>query len=122
LNRRRLIIISFSIICLVLIIGGFLYWQFEQWAEQKLQDYIERLKDLGYTTEEHSLADFHVDAKVRIHFFGDFRSYAKQQGINHIYFDRGIRALYFLNPITGARIEANVFYYKSKFLFPRMNR
>jgi len=112
LNRRRLIILSFSLICLVLIIGGFLYWQFEQWAEQKLQDYIEKLEDLGYTTEEHSLTDFHVDDEVRIHFFGDFRSYAKQQGINHIYFDRGIHALYFLNPITGDRIEANIFYYK----------
>jgi len=111
LNRRRLIILSFSLICLALIIGGFLYWQFEQWAEQKLQDYIERLEDLGYTPDEYSLAVFHVDGVVGIHFFGDFRSYAKQEDIDHIYFDRGIHCLYFLNPI-GDRLEATIFYYK----------
>jgi len=111
LNRRRLIILSFSLICLALIIGGFLYWYSEQLAEQSLQDYIGRLTDEGFTIEEHSLADFHVDGSVGIHFFGDFRSYAKQEGIDHIYFDRGIHCLYFLNPI-GDRLEANIFYYK----------
>jgi hypothetical protein len=90
---------------------GLLFWYSEQWAEQKLQDYIRRLKDEGFTTEEHSLADFHVDGVVKIHFFSDFRSFARQEGIDHIYFDRGIRGLYFLNPI-GDRVEANVFYYK----------
>jgi hypothetical protein len=39
-------------------------------AEQKLQDYIKRLEDLGFTTEEHSLADFHVNGVVGIHFLG----------------------------------------------------
>jgi len=111
LKRRRLIILSFSLICLAFIIGGFLYWYSEQLAEQKLQDYIKRLEDLGFTTEEHSLADFHVDGVVGIHFFGDFRSFAQQEGIDHIYFDRGIHGLYFLNPI-GDRLEANIFYYK----------
>jgi hypothetical protein len=112
LNKRRFFILSFSLICLALIIGGLFYWYSEQLAEQKLQDYIKRLEDLGFTTEEHSLADFHVDSVVGIHFFGDFRSFAQQEGINHIYFDRGTHALYFLNPITGDRVEANVFYYK----------
>ena len=89
-----------------------MYWQFEQWAEQKLQDCIRRLKDEGFTTEEHSLADFDVDGVVKIHFFGDFRSFARQEDIDHIYFDRGIHALYFLRPILGDGIEANIFYYK----------
>jgi len=111
LNKRRFIILAFSLICLALIIGGFLYWYSEQLAEQKLQDYIERLEDLGFTTEEHSLADFQVDDVVTIHFFGDFRSFAKQEDINHICYDRGIQALYFLRP-TEDKIEANVFYYK----------
>ena len=111
MNKRRLIILSFSLICLVLIIGGFLYRYSEQLAEEKLQDYVKRLKDASFTVEEHSLADFHVDGVVRIHFFGDFRSFAEQETVSPIYFDKGIRALFFLRPI-GDRIEANVFYYK----------
>ena len=111
MNKRKLIILSFSLICLVLIIGGFLYRYSEQLGEEKLQDYIKRLEDAGFTVEEHSLADFHVDDIVSIHFFGDFRSFAKQEAISHIYFDKGIHALYFLYPI-GDRVEANVFYYK----------
>lgn len=107
-----LIILSFSLICLALIIGGLLYWYSEQWAEQRLQEYIGRLEDSGFTTEEHSLADFQVGAVVRIHFFGDFRSYAEQEGISQIYFDRGIHALYFLHSSTEDWVEANVFYYK----------
>ena len=111
MNRRKLLIFFFFLTCLILIIGGFLYWYSEQLAEQKLQDYIGRLRDEGFTVEEHSLSDFHVDGSVRIHFFGDFRSFAKQEDIDHIYFDRGIHGLYFLNPIED-RLEANIFYYK----------
>jgi len=111
LSRRRLItILSCSLICLALVTVG-IYWYSEQWAEQRLQDYIRRLEDEDFTVEERSLADLHVDITVRIHFFGDFRSFAKQQGISHMYFDRGMHALYFLNPL-GDRVEANIFYYK----------
>jgi len=112
LNKRRIFILSFSLICAIIITVGLLFWYSEQWAEQKLQDYIRRLKDEGFTTEEHSLADFHVDGVVRIHFFGDFRSFARQEELDNIYFDRGIHALYFLRPMLGDGVEANVFYYK----------
>ena len=95
-----LIILSLSLVCLGLIIGGLWYWYSEQWAEQRLQEYIRRLEDSGFTTEKYSLADFHVDAVVRIHFFGDFHSYAEQEDVNHVYFDRGIYALYFLHSFT----------------------
>ncbi len=111
LNKRRLITLSFFLICLASIIVGFFYWYSKQLAEQKLQDYIKRLEDLGFITEERSLESFQVDDLVTIHFFGDFRSFAKQEDINHMYYDRGIQALYFLLPI-GDRVEANVFYYK----------
>jgi hypothetical protein len=111
LKKRRLVILSFAIICVALIVGGLLYWQLEQWAEQKLQEYIRRLEDSGFTIQEHSLADFHINDTIRIHFFSDFRSYAEQEGINHIYYDRRIYALYFLRP-TEEGLEANVFYYK----------
>ena len=112
MNKRRLFILSFSIVCVVIIAVGLLYWYSEQVAEQKLQDYIRRLEDEGFTTEEHSLADFDVDGVVKTHFFGDFRSFARQEDIDTIYFDRKIHALYFLRSILGYGIEANIFYYK----------
>jgi hypothetical protein len=112
LNKRKLIILSFSLVCLALIVGGVLYWYSEQWAEQRLQEYVGRLEDLGFTTEEHSLADFYVDAVAEIHYFSDFHSYAEQKGVNPIYFDKGKHALYFLLSPTEDRVEANIFYYK----------
>jgi len=111
MSKRRLVILSFFLICIVLIVGVLWYLESEKITEQKLQDYIGRLEDSGFTIEERALADFHVNGSVRIHFFGDFRSYAEQEGVNHIYYDRGIHALYFLRP-TGSGIEANIFYYK----------
>jgi len=112
LNKRRLFILSFSIVCVVILAVGILYWSSEQVAELKLQKYIRRLKDEGFTTEEHSLADFDVDYVAPMPFFGDFRSFAKQDGINHIYYDRGIHALYYLRPILEDEVEANILYYK----------
>jgi hypothetical protein len=111
MNKRKLAILSFFVVCIVLIIGMLWYWESERWAEQKLQDYIRRLEDSGFTIQEHSLADFHVDGTVRIQFFSDFRSLAEQEGINHIYYDRKIHALYFLRS-TEVGTEANIFYYK----------
>jgi len=76
------------------------------------QEYIGRLENSSYTTEEYSLKDFRVDNVFRMEFFGDFLSYLKQEGINHVYFDRGIHALYFLHPSIENRVEAVIFYYK----------
>lgn len=112
MNKRKIFIFSFSLFCLALIVGGVLYWHSEQWAEQRLQEYVGRLEDLGFTAEDHSLADFHVDAVAEIHYFSDFHNYAEQEGVIPIYFDRGIRALYFLLSPTEERVEANIFYYK----------
>ena len=80
-------------------------------AEENLQDYITRLEDEGFAVEEGRLADFNVDWVVPIHFLGDFRSYAKQKGISHIYLDKEICALFFLHSIDN-EVEANVFYYR----------
>ncbi len=112
MNKRKLIILSFSLVCLALIVGGVLYWYSEQLAEQRLQEYIRRLEDLDFKTEEHSLADFQVDAVLGIHYFSDFHSYAEQKDVNKVYYDRGIHALYFLLSPTEDRAEANIFYYK----------
>lgn len=113
LSKRRLIILASSLISLALIVGVLLYigLNSEGWAEQRLQDYIGRLEDSGFAAQEHSLADFHVNGTVRIQFFSDFRSIAEQEGINHIYYDRKIYALYFLRS-TQVGTEANIFYYK----------
>jgi hypothetical protein len=109
LTKRGLVIVSFSIICIASIIGGFLYWHSQQLAEQRLQDYVKRLEDLGYTTEEHSL-DFHVNNVVTVHFFGDFLAYSQQEGIDHVYFDRNVHALYFLQSSTDGVVTI-IFYY-----------
>lgn len=110
LNRRKVLIILFFT-CLISVVGILLYWHSENLAGEKLQDYIARLEDKGFTIEERYLTDFNVDGVVPIHFFGDFRSFAKQKGISHIYLDRKIQALFFLHPI-GNQVEANVFYYR----------
>jgi hypothetical protein len=110
LNRRTVLIILFFI-CLISVVGVLLYWYSENLVEEKLQDYIARLEDDGFTVEERRLADFSVDWVVPIHFFGDFRSFAKQEAISQIYLDREIRALFFLHSI-GNEVEANVFYYR----------
>jgi hypothetical protein len=110
LNRREVLIIFFSI-CLISIVGILLHWHSENLAEEKLQDYIARLKNDGFTIEERHLTDFNVDGVVPIHFFGDFRSFSKQEGISHIYFDREIQALFFLH-LIGNGVEANAFYYR----------
>ncbi len=111
MKKRKLILLALTIglICLAPVVGVFLYSA--QSAEQRLQDYIRRLEDAGFTTEERSLRGLNVDDVMTIRLFGDFRSYASQRGIGHVYFDRGLGGLYFLNLMEG-RLEANVFYYK----------
>ena len=110
LNRRTVLIIIF-LITLVSVIGVVLYWHSENLAEEKLQDYITRLENEGFTVEERYMTDFNVDGVVPIHFFGDFRSFAEQEGVNHIYLDREMQALFFLHSIDN-EVEANVFYYR----------
>jgi len=110
LNRRKVLIILFFI-CLIAAVGILLYWHSENLAEEKLQDYITRLKDDGFTVEERYLKDFNVTGVVPINFFGDFRSFAKQEGISHVYLDREIRVLFFLHS-TRNEVEANSFYYR----------
>ena len=112
MNKRRLFILSFSVVCVVIIGVGFLYWASGQWAEQKLQGYIERLEKRGLYVEEHSLSDFHVDDLVTIGKFSDFTFGIDCEYVDHIYFDRKIHGLYFLSSIQGDGIKAIVFHYK----------
>ena len=114
MNKRMVIILSVSLVCLALITAGLLYWAYGQWAEQKLQGYIERLEKRGLYVEEHSLSDFHVDDLATIGKFIDFTQDAYLEGVDHIYFDRKIHGLYFLSSIQGDEIKAIVFHYKWK--------
>ena len=94
LNKRTVLIILFFV-CLTSVVGNILYWHSEILAEEKLQDYITRLRNGGFTVEERHLTDLDVDGIIPIHFFGDFHNFAKQKGINHIYVDRKTGALFF---------------------------
>jgi len=90
-----------------------LYWYSEQVAEQKLQEYITSLKEEGdYIIEEHPFSDFHIDPDhvLNERDFTDFHQAVSISGIDHIYYDRGIRFLYYLG--DGHGIEATVFNYK----------
>jgi len=109
-NKRRLFILSFSIVCVAIIAVGLLYWYSEQVAEQKLLECITSLNREGdYIIEEHPLSDFHVDHVHKIWDFTDFHQDASISDIHHVYYDRGIHVLYFLR---GHGIEATVFNYK----------
>ena len=110
LNRRTVLVILFFV-CLISVVGILLYWDSENLAEEKLQDYIARLGDEGFTVEERHLTDFNVEGVVPIYFFGDFCSFARQERIIYIYFDREIRILFFLHSI-GNEVEANVFHFR----------
>ena len=112
MNKRRLFLLSLSIVCIAIIAAGLFYWVYEQLAEQKLQGYIERLEKRGYYVEEHSLSDFQVDDLVAIGKFSDFTFGIDCEYIDHIYFDRKINALYFLSSIQGDGTKAIVFCYK----------
>jgi hypothetical protein len=110
LLNRRTVLITLFFVCLISVVGILLYWHSENLVEEKLQDYITQLKDDGFTIEERHLTDLYVDGVLPIRFFGDFRSFAKQEAISQIYLDREIRALFFLHSM-GNEVEANVFYY-----------
>lgn len=110
MSKRRLFIISFSVICVGIIAVGIGYWYSEKVAEEKLQECIRKLnREGGYIIEEHLLADFNIDHIRKEHDFTDFHQDASVSGINHIYYDKGIHVLYFLQ---GDGIEATVFNYK----------
>jgi len=115
LNKRVVIILSL-VICIALIIGGFVFWKFmASWSSgPELEWCIERLEDEGYTIEERPLTELHVDDVVEVHWFSDFRGIARKENVSYIYIDQEIQALYFLSEPPGGGTEANVYYYYTK--------
>ena len=114
-NRRVLILLSVSLICLVLFIGGvfiFLSWLSEQTLEN-LKSYSTRLEDDGFTVEPKPLTEFHVDTEQEWYWYSDFKSYAKQEKVTIVHYDQSIKGLYFLTRVspTDDRVVAIIFYY-----------
>ena len=109
---KRLNLILFSSIGIFLVMVGLLFWFSEYIAEERLQDYIETLeKGVGCIVEECPFSSSHVAGKLKMNFFSDFRSFAQQEGINHIYVDKEKHALYFFHQIKDIIVEIVVFYY-----------
>jgi hypothetical protein len=115
LNRRVLVWIAVSVTVFVLAVGGvfvFLSWSSEQVLEN-LKGYSARLQDAGFTVESQSLGASGVEFKHEWYWFGDFRSYAKQENVTTVYLDRELCCLYYFTPLSpsNATLEANILYY-----------
>ena len=117
LNKRTLFLVSVSLIFVVVIIGGFVYWTYRCWyseqTSENLRGYVAQLEDDGYIVEYRPLTDFQVDNEIEWYWFSDFRSYAKQVKATDIYIDSGRETLFFLRP-SGSSMVAEIFYYKAR--------
>jgi hypothetical protein len=118
-NKRILILFSVSLTCFVLFVGGmyiFSSWYAEQISEN-LKGYSARLEDDGFIVEAKPLTESHVDSTQDWYWFSDFRSYAKQEKVIHIYIDHEINGLYYLTRVspTNDSTVAIIFYYNKLF-------
>ena len=114
-NKRVLIFLSVSLTCFVLVAGGayvFCSWYSEQILEN-LRGYSARLEDDGFIVEAKPLTEFNVNSTQDWYWFSDFRSYAKQENVIHIYIDHEITGLYYLTHVspTNDSTIAIIFYY-----------
>ena len=118
MKKRRLFILSSSVVCVVIIAVGLLHWHSEQVAEQKLQRYIRNLERMGCIVEERPLSDFRVDHIQKDTFWNDFSLevdyQVNYQDLDHVYYDRGKHLLYFIRPNQGNGVEVEAFSYKWK--------
>lgn len=110
MNKRGLLIVSVSLICIILVTVGVLHWYSEQRAEQKLQFYIGKLES-RFTVEERPLSDFDVEGLEEAAFCSDFTLEAEWESVDHIYFDRELHNLYFLKADEN-EVTIYIFNYK----------
>jgi hypothetical protein len=113
-NKRVLIVLSVSLTCLVLVAGGaYVFWWYSEQILENLKDYSARLEDDGFIVEAKPLAEFNVNFTQDWYWFGDFRSYANQEKVTHIYIDHEINGLYYLTRVspTNDSTIAIIFYY-----------
>jgi hypothetical protein len=118
-NKRVLFFLLVSLTCFVLFVGGvyiFSSWYSEQILEN-LKGYSARLEDDGFIVEAKPLTEFNVNFTQDWYWFSDFRSYAKQEKVTHIYIDHEINGLYYLTRVspTNESTVAIIFYYNKLF-------
>lgn len=84
---------------------------------ENLKGYSARLEDDGFIVEAKPLTEFNVDSTQDWYWFSDFRSYAKQEKVTHIYIDHEIKGLYYLTRVspTNDSTVAIIFYYNKLF-------
>jgi hypothetical protein len=80
---------------------------------ENLKGYSTRLEDDGFIVEAKPLTEFNVNSTQDWYWFSDFRSYAKQEKVTHIYIDHEINGLYYLTHVspTNESTVAIIFYY-----------
>jgi hypothetical protein len=113
-NKRFLIFLSVSLSCVVLVAGGvYIFWWYSEQISENLKGYSARLEDEGFTVEAKPLAEFNVNFTQDWYWFGDFRTYANQQKITHIYIDDEMKGLYYLTHVSPSNDStvAIIFYY-----------
>jgi hypothetical protein len=100
-NKRALIFLSVSLTCFVVVAGGaYVFWWYSEQILENLKDYSTRLEDDGFIVEAKPLTEFNVNSTQDWYWFGDFRSYAKQEKVTHIYVDHEIKGLYYLTRVS----------------------
>jgi len=117
--NKGVAILSFFI-CLLLISGGLIWWQSEQTPEKKLEEYLERLKSLGYWVEERPLKQWSGVWETRKHFDDFLFDLRNCEWRVDVYIDRERGMLYFFQPVNIKRSNSGysyqsrliVFYYK----------
>jgi hypothetical protein len=114
-NKRILILFSVSLTCFVLFVGGlYLFWSwYSEQILENLKGYSARLEEDGFIVEAKPLAEFNVNSTQDWYWFGDFRSYAKQEKVTRIYIDNEINGLYYFTRVspTNDSTVAIIFYY-----------
>jgi hypothetical protein len=118
-KRVLIIFLSFSLVCVVLVAGCayvFLSWYSEQTLEN-LKGYSARLEDDGFIVEVKPLTEVNANTTQDWYWFGDFRSFAKQEKVTHIYVDYEMKGFYYLTAVspTNDSVAANIFYYNKVF-------
>ena len=114
-NKRVLILLSVSLTCFILVVGGlFIFWSwYSEQVLENLKEYSARLEDDGFIVEAKPLTEFNVDYTQDWHWFSDFRSFAKQEKVTRIYVDYEIKGFYYLTSVspTNDSTVAIIFYY-----------